>query len=108
MGQTEILGVRAASKNIQVLLELLPGKLRDFTDIEGLRGIRVFRRRELETDLLIRLDWERGGETGKSRPGHLLADFLSHHGMVNHTTWDPVLQQDMVIEGQGMKGETEE
>ena len=89
----EVIHLRAAQQDTDVMDGLLNQLVKEIRSEKGSGKIDLFRRAHLETDICLQLQHESEQvKLSGSRLGMRLAMALKNFGMVNHTVW--VLDKD--------------
>ena len=81
----EIIHLRLAGDSPETLVDMIRKAIRS---APGSMKVRIYRHRELETDLVVHLHREVNGlGYHASNPGLHLASVLREYGMVEHSVW---------------------
>lgn len=90
----EIISVRTAGRAERMNALELCKQIRSHQVAERSAKIMVFCNISYETDLSIHIHWDSGSmRPAKSSLGIQLTELLKHHGLVNHTVWDSLLEE---------------
>jgi hypothetical protein len=89
----EVIMVRSAGSNVNILAKTLQDLMADVAERDGSDNIRIFYRENIETDICIVLfHSEEKAKTGGSPLGLRIVAALKEVGLVHHTIWNEMAQ----------------